>query len=532
MTPEVLTAHAAFVDLGRRVRLHWFLDRLRVGLIAGVGGASLLALVARLLDYSDWPLLALAWGALAVLAVLLIEARTFPGQDAIARAADRLGLAERVSSALYAQRSNAAVANLALADARAALQKLRPGDYHSLPPRRAWLPVLAGATVFALLALVPVLRAGSNDEAQRIATTRQAVAAIELQPPTDAARASGLHEREVAELRTLRENLARSQTTEDAARAIDRTQQRLQSLPSENDYSSRRAIDAAAHELQVDSRLQPLAQALAERNARAAQQALNTLDTQLRQSGALSDADRQRLQASLQAAANSAAASQPRLAAALRQAASQLASGRGLDSATSAQLQQQLDGALSSAAGLDELEATQADLSQLQVTTLPEGARLVRATGTPTALVLIPAAGSGSLVGQGGTGAGGGAGYGDKASQGRPSTEDAAATNGQPQVAPNNARTGTYDPVYAPSHIGGESGPSVQAPGDPTGAAGASVELPQGPLSVGDVRPYDQVYAEYADAARQSAARQSLPPNAQALVERYFGAIAPSEGQP
>ena len=50
---------------------------------------------------------------------------------------------------------------------------------------------------------------------------------------------------------------------------------------------------------------------------------------------------------------------------------------------------------------------------------------------------------------------------------------------------------------------------------------------------VGDVRPYDQVYAEYAEAARQSAARQPLPPNVQTMVERYFGAIAPpSEGQP
>ena len=54
------------------------------------------------------------------------------------------------------------------------------------------------------------------------------------------------------------------------------------------------------------------------------------------------------------------------------------------------------------------------------------------------------------------------------------------------------------------------------------------MELPQGQLSVGNVQPYNQVYSEYAQEARQSAARQSLPPNVQNLVDRYFGAIAPS----
>jgi hypothetical protein len=46
------------------------------------------------------------------------------------------------------------------------------------------------------------------------------------------------------------------------------------------------------------------------------------------------------------------------------------------------------------------------------------------------------------------------------------------------------------------------------------------------------VRPYNQVYAEYAQEARQSAARQSLPANVQTLVDRYFGAISPPTDAP
>jgi hypothetical protein len=84
--------------------------------------------------------------------------------------------------------------------------------------------------------------------------------------------------------------------------------------------------------------------------------------------------------------------------------------------------------------------------------------------------------------------------------------------------------------VYAPSHPNGADGPDVQVGGAATGARGDGVDLPNGPVTTGDVRPYDQVYAQYAAEARQSAARQQLPPNVQGMVDRYFGAIAPTPG--
>jgi hypothetical protein len=81
--------------------------------------------------------------------------------------------------------------------------------------------------------------------------------------------------------------------------------------------------------------------------------------------------------------------------------------------------------------------------------------------------------------------------------------------------------------VYAPGLPGGEGGQAVQASGDVAGAGGEAVDLPESPVTAGARRPYDQVYGEYEQAARQSLGRQSLPPALQGLVQRYFSSIDP-----
>jgi hypothetical protein len=63
--------------------------------------------------------------------------------------------------------------------------------------------------------------------------------------------------------------------------------------------------------------------------------------------------------------------------------------------------------------------------------------------------------------------------------------------------------------------------------GQASGASGPSRELPEGPLELGAVRPYDQVFGEYDAAARRSLARRPLPPALSGLVQRYFSSIAP-----
>jgi len=86
-----------------------------------------------------------------------------------------------------------------------------------------------------------------------------------------------------------------------------------------------------------------------------------------------------------------------------------------------------------------------------------------------------------------------------------------------------------YERVYAPSLLGGEAGPDVHAPGDAAGAGGEAVELPRGEVTLGGVRPYDEVYGEYEAAARDSLSRQPVPPALQSLVQQYFSALRPGE---
>jgi hypothetical protein len=561
LAAEALTREPRFRELAGRVRMRSLLRGLRAGVAVGVLGALVLTLAGKLFGVAVWPVAATVWVLAFTVGAVAVASLRQPDALAVARAADGLGLAERVSSALYAERQTSTVADLLAADARGALARLEPSTYRLLDNVPLWRALALGAVLLLVLLALPIPQigrdAGSAEQAARIATAQQHVEALELQPPRDNAASVPLAQKTNEELRALRDALARSDSSADAARAVENSQRQLAQLPGADDYAWRRSLDATASalEAQHDDALIPLARALRDRDPQAADQALSDLSARLDQPGGMSDAERSHVRNALQSAANASAGSQPQLASELRRAAT---SSR-LDSQA---LRDLLAQGAADARALDGLEATQADLSQLRATTLPPNATLVAATGTPTAFALVrgtpppnatlvavpvgsgPGAGAGSGsngggqsgggqgVGPQGSGAGGGAGTGDTPSQGRPSSNDANGTGGSnagQRVAPNASTPTTYDPVYAPSHLGGEGGPQVQPHGDPTGAGGAGVDLPQGPLSVGDVRPYDQVYSQYAQEARQSTSRQALPPNVQNMVDRYFGAIAPQD---
>jgi len=70
-------------------------------------------------------------------------------------------------------------------------------------------------------------------------------------------------------------------------------------------------------------------------------------------------------------------------------ASGSFATGSGASGLNSAELQDLLSEGIADAAALDNLDQSVADLSQLRAMTLPAGARLVAATGTPTAFALV-----------------------------------------------------------------------------------------------------------------------------------------------
>jgi hypothetical protein len=76
--------------------------------------------------------------------------------------------------------------------------------------------------------------------------------------------------------------------------------------------------------------------------------------------------------------------------------------------------------------------------------------------------------------------------------------------------------------------MGGRSGASVNVSGQARGASGSAVELAESQLTLGRLRPYNQVFGNYEAAARRTLARSELPPNLESLVRAYFGAIQPA----
>jgi hypothetical protein len=509
MIADELRQHPVLRELAGRVRARWLVRLFRRGLLVGSLGAALISSIGRAVDVEVWPLLAIGWPLACVVGAISIGLANAPDDWRVAREADALGLAERVTSSLHARARGSAVADLVEQDARSALSALDPKRYAIDEGARAWRSVGAAGLVLTLLLVAPLPHFGQPSDgadAQRVATARQRVEAMQLQPPSDQ-RPADLQTRSTEQVQALRDALARSTNSQDAARAIEQAQQQLARLPSGDDYAARRSIDAAAQALesQPDNVLIPLARALRAHDEQAVQQALSDLSS-------LPDAQRADAQLALQAAANATAATQPKLAGALRRAASGATDDK--------ELRDLLSQDAANAAALDQLEQTVTDLGQLRASTLPAGATLVAATGTPTAYALTrgtpPPNATPVAIGL--------------ASGPRDAARGQGADSGPPGSGASPNGTRPYDPVYAPSHLGGDPGPQVQIDGEASDARGASVELPQGPLSAGDVRPYDQVYAEYAQAARQSAARQSLPPNVQGMVDRYFGAIAPTPG--
>ncbi len=544
-----LLHHPALRALAGRVRARWQLRLARRGLLAGVVGACAITVLGRLVDANAWPLVAIGWAALCALVTLVLALGRGPSAWTVAREADALGLLERVTSSLHARAIDAPVADLIERDARAALAELDPARYAIAEGRHAWWPVAVGCAVLVLLALAPaphLRQAPDQHEAASIAVAQQRVQALALQVPADATRPTDLSTRTGQQLTALHDTLSKSTSRADAARALEQAQQQLAQLPSSDDVAQRRSLDsaAAALEAQQDDALIPLARALRSHDAQAVQQALADLQQQLDTPGAVSDADRAGAQVGLQSAANAAAASQPRLAGDLRKAATGVGS-RQPGALTDPDLQSTLSQDAATAAALDQLQQSVSDLGQLRAATLPADATPAAATGTPSAFVPANATAApnatpvGAALGNAaappnatplGLGVGSAASDSARGASSNGATSNGGPGSGGPGSGASPSGTQAYDPVYAPTQPNGGNGPEVQVGGDATGARGDGVDLPNGPVSTGDVRPYDQVYAQYAAEARQSAARQALPPNVQGMVDRYFGAIAPTPG--
>ena len=83
-----------------------------------------------------------------------------------------------------------------------------------------------------------------------------------------------------------------------------------------------------------------------------------------------------------------------------------------------------------------------------------------------------------------------------------------------------------FEPIYAPQRLGGEGGPEMELPqGDDPGEL--IRELPSNPEMGESTVPYNQVYADYVDAANRALGEQHVPLGLRGYVRDYFSSLEP-----
>lgn len=507
----------------------------------GVGLAATLLLVAlgRIRPLA-WPgVLALIgagftlMGLLAALAYAWLRPRP---EIAVARLLDRrLGLDERLSTALELMAGRHAVPaqilRAQLADTQAHLAAFEPALAFPLRRDRRWLALaglLAAAILLGLFAPNPQLsvleeraqtQALIEEQVAQLEQIRAEVLADELLPETPQGQEL---------LQTLDELIATLQegdlSREEALAALSEAEQSLAALQDLAGRQTGTLNELAQTFSRFDSTAE-LAEALRQRDLARAAEALasagNNLPSDPQSGQELAEALRQAAEIARQGGDAGLADALEQAAGALEQAAAEGDPQAARDAlARAAEALQQADGA-ALAEALANIQAAREALAQ-------GGGGEGSGQGQEAGSEQGQGAGAGAVAGQGESV--GGSGREDPG----PGAEGLTASEGAPDRmatdnGPNEGRTGAYEPVYAPTHLGGEGGPLVNpdAPdvegGVPLGDATVDPNQDPGAALV----PYNEVYGQYVDSAGQALDSSYIPLGMKGYIRQYFGALEP-----
>ncbi|WP_309478910.1 hypothetical protein [Brevibacillus agri] len=531
----------------------------------GAGGSALLLLVARFwpIPYYQWFVAALI--PLALLAGGLVALRKKPTLLQSAQVADGNGLAQRVETAWEHRESTSSVAVMQREDA---LRHLRKNLPHIIESIRIWagLQKKLYATGGLLLAslLLAILPNPQDGILAQMALEKQAIAQVEkeIEAIKQEAKASeGLSE---AQKKRLEEML--EQAKKAVAKANDPAE-RLNALrAAEKQLEKLRAAEqskaASLHSLQRSLGGQQSTKSLADALAKGDREALTAALAQMAKAmETLSEQERAELTRELEKAAEQlkkdaeAASSQELEEAAkqLAQAAQELAAGQDPQAlaALEASMQQALAEARQSQQAMLAAAQAAASLNQSQMTlasagaaagnsgsaggaaagaagagqavpaaTTPGGSPVASGTSTAANANQAPPPANGSQGAGQGNGAGNGAGNG--------SGKGAGLGNGNRKGAGAGLGEGKHELVTVPSsRIGSDSGPT-ETVGGPLGA-GPSQSQQSGNTQVtsGGTLPYEEVYGQYEQFARESMEKGGIPGDYQDIVKDYFSKIEP-----
>jgi hypothetical protein len=506
----------------------WFLRSAALGLAADAA----MLLVARYKAFTPQPwLLAMVAGGLALCGVIFGLAQRYSPQ-AIARQTDRkLSLKERLTTALELQRAQASgvLARAQMDDAIWHARRIEP--WRTFPPH---LPSREGKLIAAAIVVTAALIAIPNpgkSAIQRQAAVSTAIKqeAQKLQKTADDIK---LNEQQTGNrsqdqqtidqiLAELQKQLRQPQlSAEDALAKLESAQQKLQANQDVNSDSLAEALQALAANFDDQPLLQKVAQDIRNGDYNAA---ANDLQAAGQQASGLSQEDKDRLAASLRAAAAAQAkAGNGQLGDSLGQASDSL-NGSPADTNTAFR---QAAGNLQNAGQRSQAQANlNRALNQVQQSTNS----VAQQSGSDTnnsGSSFLSGDGSGSptdesadqlgqgAAGQPGQGGQNGQGSGQGAGQGQGDTGDGRGQGGQ-----------SGEMVYT-----GEPGRQEGVAGQPgaTGKVSSSDDDSlSDPAQNGSNVPYEQVVGQYQQQASQAMDRAAVPLSYRQIVKDYFSSLAP-----
>ncbi len=547
------------------------------GLAAGFAAAALLLAAARFVPVAHAPLWALALLPAGALLGAAAAYRRPVGTAEAARAMDRADPAEErrdlMKTALEFAGQDSAAANWQRAQARAYALEFAAERGKRLPfPRKFGRPGVVSAALLALCLLLLLL---PNPMDTQLRQREQEQALIEEQRGKAEALAKELAQAPIepqaraplAEAAAnLAERLGDSGRAEEALEQMARTMKALGSQ-AEAAAGEQRELEDWSRKLAAQQALQEAAKPQAgdaSERAEALKDAMNQLSAQ--QKEALAEAMQSLAEQAPQAGKETGA-----LQEALKKAAEQLAASGNLSDEQLRELAEKLAAAASESGGLGE----QSDLAAAAAAQLARSGMQMAGELAASGLSLSEAWGSGGAAealadaGEAGSPGSGesGEGEGSPGESGEGGDGTGAAGSGQGSGSPGGASgqgagqgSGQGSGQGAGSGSGAGSGAGSGGSGSGQGGSGAgqgsggrelvttprnlqgegNVQSDGGPSSGGDKqtggvsptidgvsRPYEEVYGQYSERAKESLGRSQLPQSVQGLVESYFTEIRP-----
>jgi hypothetical protein len=454
------------------------------------------------------------FGVLGLLAAFLWP---IPVEQIARRADSRLGLKERLITAIELQRNRDShpLAGMQLHDAVEHVRHVEALDAFPVRlPLRELQFILALAVVATLLVAAPnpmertvrereQIQQAVRQEAERLNRLADQVAASNLDDPVE--ELSQLEQQLREGARLLNE---RSSSGEEAMAALSSIEQKLLGSQGSGGDELDDALSSLAGSLALDQNTRPLATALARGDYKQSAEELKKLAERVPD---MSAADRSRLARSMRTAGNRASRSNPALGRSLAQSGDSLEEPNGDPSGAMNEAAGQLsaaDGQLRASGQRDRA------LSQVQQSRSAVSRALQAARGRQTPGMQAP--GQRGANGQPSDYGGSGGEFDDEMGGDMPGGSNAG-------TGPGSRSETVYDPLFSTGREDFIPGGEGFDPGEVY--AGSSMDdAYTNDAQVG----YSSVYANYQEKATQSLQNSYIPTGLKDLVKDYFSSLAPS----